>query len=350
MLRIFVVIACFFLSCGISFAADDRFAVEIKVDVTDENASIAREKAMKSATRAAITAVARRISTQDGASQIANMTDPQLLNFVKETSVVNERNSDVRYIADLRIIINEELLKEYMKEREIPLLGKNKNSILVIPLFREFSDDTPMLWENDNLWKQAWDTNTISSAIQFIPIKNSSTNTELLTSSVAEDHDQEVLEKVMTMAGANEVFVLDASYNGVEGLNITAISLNGDKHEITVPGAKSSGMDLFNNAVIETSKQLEKIVLSQQVSDTPSENELTILYPFSSLGQWITAEQKIKEISEITNIQIQAMAQGKAQLKILYTGSLETIMYQFKAKGYLLEDGGNYKILKNIEE
>ena len=57
-----------------------------------------------------------------------------------------------------------------MKEREIPLLGKNKNSILVIPLFREFSDDTPMLWENDNLWKQAWDTNTISSAIQFIPI------------------------------------------------------------------------------------------------------------------------------------------------------------------------------------
>ncbi len=350
MLRIFTIIVCLCLFCGTSFATDDRFAVEIKVDVTDENASIAREKAMSSATRAAITAVARRISTQDGASKIADMTDPQLLNFVKETSILNERNSDVRYIADLRIVINEDLLKEYMKEREIPLLGQNKKSILIIPLFREFSDDAPMLWENDNLWKQAWDNNSISSAIQFIPIKNSSSNTEILTSSIAEEHNREILEKIMVMSGANELFVLDASYNGVEGLNITAKSLNGDSYELSITGAKSSGMELFNHAVTETSKKLEQIILSQQTIDTPEEKEITILYPFASLGQWITAEQKIKEISEITNIQVQAMAQGKAQLKILYTGGLDAIIYQFKTKGYLLEDGGNYMILKNIEE
>ena len=46
-------------------AADERFTVEIKVDVTDENASIAREKAMTNATRAAVTAVVRCGSTPD---------------------------------------------------------------------------------------------------------------------------------------------------------------------------------------------------------------------------------------------------------------------------------------------
>ena len=48
-----------------AFASDDRFTVEIKVDVSDQNASIAREKALDSATRAAVTAVAKRISTAE---------------------------------------------------------------------------------------------------------------------------------------------------------------------------------------------------------------------------------------------------------------------------------------------
>lgn len=46
---------------------------------------------MNSASRAAITAVARRISTSDGAAKIAAMTDAQLVNFIKETSVLNEK-------------------------------------------------------------------------------------------------------------------------------------------------------------------------------------------------------------------------------------------------------------------
>ena len=119
------------LFLGIFFSiaahADERFTVEIKVDVTDDNASVAREKAMNGANRAAITAVARRISTSEGANKIADMTDAQLVNFIKETSVVNEKNSNIRYMADLRIVINEDLLKEYMKEREIPLIGQNNN-------------------------------------------------------------------------------------------------------------------------------------------------------------------------------------------------------------------------------
>ena len=350
MLRIFIIIVCLCLFCGTSFATDDRFAVEIKVDVTDENASIAREKAMSSATRAAITAVARRISTQDGASKISDMTDTQLLNFVKETSIVNERNSDVRYMADLRIIINEELLEEYMKEREIPVLTNNHISVLIIPLFREFSDDVPMLWETNNLWKQAWNNTNISSAINFIPINSSTPTADTINSTVNINNDYETLEKIMKLSGTNDIFILDASYDGVEGLDIVATSLNGSKHEIKVHGTKSSGIELFNQAVIETIKELETLILSRQASNNSQEQEMTILYPFTSLGQWITAEQKIKEITEINKLQVQAMAQGKAQLKIWYTGNIDTINYQLKTKGYALENGGNYMILKNIGE
>lgn len=73
-------------------AADERFAVEINVDVTDSNASLARERAMSEANRAAIVEVAKRITTSEGAARLAAMTDDQLINFIKEVLVISEKN------------------------------------------------------------------------------------------------------------------------------------------------------------------------------------------------------------------------------------------------------------------
>lgn len=343
-------ILCLSLLCSFSAKADERFVVEIKVDVTDDNASVAREKALAGATRAAITAVARRISTTDGADKIANMTDAQLINFIKETSVVNEKNSDVRYMADLRIVINEELLKEYMKERDIPLVGQNSASVLIIPLFREFSDDTPHLWEADNLWRQAWENSTIVSAIKFVPINNSAAFVAAIDAETAADADRDALEKAQQLAGTSDVYVLDASYDGVEGLNIIASSLSGNKQTIKVAGARSSGEELFNQAVAEVRSQIEQQILTNNALSDAQENEITILYPFPSLGQWITAEQKIKGLNEVTKMEVQAMAPGKAQFKIWYTGDIDTLQRQLQYKGYILNNSGNYMTLKNIGE
>ena len=330
------------------FAADERFVVEIKVDVTDENASIAREKALSNATKAAITAVARRISTQEGANRIASMSDAQLINFIKETSILNEKNSDIRYMADLRIIINEDLLKEYMKEREIPLVTHSDASIMVIPLFREFSEDTPLLWEVDNPWKQAWDSSSNTSAIKIFPIQSSSGNMAALDALKAASGDAEALSKVMRMSSASDVYVLDAAYDGVEGLKIDITSLSGKHLSTKVSGAKSSGAELFNKAVLQTRQKIEELVLADTQAQALNELELTILYPFSSLGQWITAEQKIKSLPAVSAMEVQAMAQGKAQFKIRYQGDISNIQRQLISKGYRLENGGNYMILQNI--
>lgn len=333
-----------------AWAVDERFTVEIKVDVTDENASVAREKALTNATRAAVTAVARRISTQDGVNRISAMTDAQLVNFLKETSIISEKNSDIRYMADLRIIVNEDLLKEYMKERDIPLVSRSNASIVVIPLFREFSDDTPLLWEVDNPWKQAWDNSENISAIRIFSIQNSSGNTEAIDALKAASGDDEALSQVMRMSGASDVYVLDASYDGVAGLKIDISSLSGKHQTLKVAGAKSSGAELFNKAVSETRQKIEQLVLDDTTQQIANESELTVLYPFASLGRWIEAEQKIKNLPEISDFQVQAMAQGKAQFKIRYRGDLAFLQRQLLQKGYRLENGGNYMILRNIGE
>lgn len=338
-----------FVIPSVAFCSDERFSVEIKVDVTDKNASIAREKAITNASRAAITAVAGRISTSDGAAKIGEMTDAQLINFVKETSVINEKNSDVRYIADLRIVINEDLLKQYMMERDIPLnQNTTGNSILIIPLFREFATDAPMLWETTNPWKQAWSTIRSTSGIKFVPISSSAGFINAINAEQASASDSQSLEKVALMSGTNDVYVLDATYNGVEGLKIIATSLSGEHFTIDVAGAKSSGAELFNQAVIESCNQISTRTLESKNTLAAIENELTILHPFSSLKQWIRTEQLIKSLNVVNKIEVQAMAQGKAQFKIFYTGTISNLKHLLSSQGYLLEDSGNYMTLTTM--
>ena len=84
MSKLFTYILCIGLFVSVSaYANNEKYTVEIKVDVSDENASIAREKALNSATRAAVNAIAKRLSTSDGAKKIADMSDAQIINFVK---------------------------------------------------------------------------------------------------------------------------------------------------------------------------------------------------------------------------------------------------------------------------
>ena len=352
MFRLSIIIFCLsILICFNAKASDERYTIEIKVDVTDQNASIAREKAMSSASRAAIVAIAKRISTPEGAAKIGEMTDAQLINFVKETSVLNERTSDVRYMADLKILVNEELLKQYMMERNIPLSDqKIATSVLIIPIFREFTDDAPLLWESTNPWKQAWENHRIPSSINFVTIANSAGFMSTIDAEQAAATNLNSLEKLAEMSGSNDVYVLDASYNGIEGLKIMATSLSGERFAIDVAGTKSSGSDLFNQAVEECHRQIEQKVFTSKNTIATAEEELTILYPFSSLNQWIATEQKIKSLNIINKIDIQAMAPGKAQFKIFYTGSLNNLKQLLASQGYQLKDNNNYMILSNIGE
>lgn len=351
MSKIFACIVCIgMLLSGNTFAKDEKYAVEIKVDVSDENASIAREKALNSATRAAVNAIAKRLSTSDGAKKIANMTDAQIINFVKETSVINEKNSDVRYIAELKIVVNEQLLKEYMKEREIPILPKISASVLIIPVFREFADDTPILWETNNLWKQAWDNSKDTSAVKFISISQNPNYQSLIDAKQASEADYYALEALSSSSGIKDIYVLDASYKGVEGLNIIATSFSGDKFNFEVQGAKSAGDELFKNAVQQSRIEIEQHLLANKTRTQETQNEAVILYHFPALRYWISAEQKIKNISAISNIHVQAMTPGKAQFKISYTGSIDALKKQFKAIGYNIENTETHLILSDIGE
>lgn len=342
----FVFMFVILLTAASGYAADERFTVDINVDVTDANASAAREKAMNEANRAAVLAVAKRISTADGVARMEGLNENQLVNFIREVSVIEEKTSPVRYIAHLRIVLNEDMLKQYMKERDIPLLLAGGGKILVLPVFREFSSDKPMLWESANLWKQAWDSTADTSAVAFVSIPANAFNYSAVDAEQALALDGQALSKVMRANNASDAYVLDATYDGIDGLIIRASSYNGDNQTIRVPGSRSSGAELFANAVETVKKQLEGHISAQNISENSLENSMVVLYNFNRLPEWVAAEQALSNTPIVNDVSVLAFANNKAQLKLTYVGSENKLVRLLNSQGYTLRPRGNYYLLE----
>ncbi len=350
MQRILIAIAFIFLiSANLSHAqTNPLYTAEILVDVTADNASIAREKAMSQANRKAFLAIAARLTTASNVSSLSQLTDKQILNFIKEVSIISEKASDVRYIANLNVVVNENIFKDYMREKSISYaVGSNAN-ILVIPTFREFSSDKPVLWEDNNPWRKAWEEKPHQQGlITFLSLPNNPENISAINADQALSFDGIALDKVGRLNGSADIYVADATYNGIEGLNITLRSYrNGTEETISVMGDRSP--QLFEDAITEVTARINSKMKQQDIVDSQQKLEITVLYKYNNIGEWIKLEKDLKTIGIIDLISVDAIGNGKVQFKIHFVGSEDKLLRALRDKYYNLKNFGSFYNIEKI--
>lgn len=336
----------------VSFSAQaqsvaNRYSAEVNIDVTAENASQARDKGMKQAYRSAFLAIAGKMTNTEGLSKLSELTDEQLINFIQETEVVSEKSSDVRYIASLKIKINENLLKQFMAEQNIPYVIKTASNIVIIPIFREYLSDSPLLWEKENLWKKAWETTSLTSSDNnYIVLPEDGINASVLTAEKALQLNSQALDTISSHLGTKNIYVLDAYYNGIEGLNVVVSDYqNGLKKTISVNGERSPA--LFAQAIPAVTQYIDGTVEEQNISMNTQPSEITVLYSYKNLSNWLNTERKLRNIAQINDITVDAMGQGKVQFRIKFIGSLLNLTTALKGQQINLNDMSGYYSLSN---
>ena len=338
-----------FLFVSPAKAQNSIYTVNLKVDVTDVNAAAAREKAMTSAYRQAFDIVVRKLTTAQDAAKLSAMTDAQLVNFIKEISVVSEKSSNVRYIADLQVTLNEQILKAYLQEKEIQTAVVDKSKIVIIPIFREFESDRPLLWENKNLWYAAWQQKPIyESLIEIVPIANTPVSQAEISAEQAQVYDRAALQEVALNNNANDVYVADAVFDGIEGLKITLTSLKSGQAAdvIRISGDRKMADHLLMRGVDEVSKKIENKVKNANIAQNKMQSSIAAIYNYEKLSDWINVEKQLKSIPYVRKVQLDAIGSGKVQMKIELVGSDERIWAALRNKGFNLKQFDDFYLLE----
>ena len=104
-----------FLALMFAFPANayEDYSSIVNVDVTDVNAATAKEKAMLDANRRALNEVTPKLANQAGIDLINSLSNEQVAYFIKDATVLEEKSSDVRYIASLKMTIQDDILRQY---------------------------------------------------------------------------------------------------------------------------------------------------------------------------------------------------------------------------------------------
>ncbi len=330
-------------------AQSSIYTVNVNVDVTDVNAAVAREKAMSSAYRQAFDIVVRKLTTAQDAAKLNEMTDDQIINFVKEISVVSEKSSNVRYIATLQVTLNEAILKAYLQEKDIQTAVADKSKIVVIPIFREFESDRPLLWEKQNMWLAAWQQKSArENLIEIVAIPDTPISQAEITAEQAQTYDTAALQEVALNNNANDVYVADAVFDGIEGLKITLTSLKSEQaaEVIRIAGDRNMAEYLLAQGVIEVSKKIENKIKNANIAQSKMQSSISAIYNYEKLSDWINAEKQLKSVPYVRRVQVDAMGAGKVQMRIDFVGNDERIWAALRNKGFNLKQYDNFYLLE----
>jgi len=110
--------------------------------------------------------------------------------------------------------------------------------------------------------------------------------------------DGMALDKIAFINNTKDIYVADAVYNGIEGLNVTLYSYrDGREESVSVPGDRSP--QLFIDAINQISDHIYNQIKKQNVVDRQNKSEITVLYSYAYLRDWLILEKQLKEIGYV---------------------------------------------------
>ena len=130
------------------------YVVEIPVNKEAENSVAAKEAALTEAQRQAFLEVTGKLVSEEDVEQLNTLSDDSIQYFIQSVGVQDEKAGGTKYVANLSVQVNEQLLKEYLAEND--MIKMEAEDLLVIPVFKADADSYPLLWEEANLWRRYW--------------------------------------------------------------------------------------------------------------------------------------------------------------------------------------------------
>ncbi len=334
------------LFCSISACLAQAASVDTKmfsasgiyVDETSTNAAMAREKAMQEGQKKALIMVMERITPSYMTGQLMELLpeDKDILNFVQDISVLNEKTSSVRYMATLEVRFNPDAVRELLRNNGVPFVRTSGKPILILPVYKSSGASPALLWGN-NPWLQAWLNKTAESHMVplLIPEGNEADFQKINIAQVL-DGDISAAQSLARSYEAEGILVVELirqsqrfSVKGKAMDELTALEI--PDFSFSVPMAKDTATTL-DIAVKKVVEHLENVWKEEQLVQFNEPASLVALISITDLKQWEMIRKRLERIPIISSFYLQAARAGVLQITIFYAESFERLQREMNKR------------------
>jgi Uncharacterized protein conserved in bacteria (DUF2066) len=341
---------------GAAFAAGpvetSIFAVQgVDVDVTDTDASTAKNKALVDVQMKAFRTLAERLGNQRIVDEVALYDEKKVLPFLKSLSIEEESISPGRYKGKLTVRFLPNKIRALYGGFGVKVGGEQGPSFLVLPIWKSATGD--VLWE-DNPWRQAWiNLRAEQSQVPVIVPLGDFDDTELLSVKDVLSEDAVKLEALRKRYDVRKVIIAFAepAENGSVRARMTGDSplgkLTFDKTYDGETGRveESAGLaaQRFHAVMLEKFKSGQaRVVERKRPVEGADRQTINVRIPFAGPSDWNGLRSRILSTPGVTGLDVNSLGADGAVVALTFVGTPDDMGRSMQASGLNLQraDGG----------
>jgi hypothetical protein len=305
------------LFVGKAWAADPPFKVSgVHVEANGASSTEAYNTALADGRPKAWATLFRRLTQQKDWARQPELDAATLIRISRGYTVANERRSTTRYLADVTYSFNPDAVARLLQSQGIAYSQGAARKTVIVPMSPNFSL---------NAWAQALNTEARTSVVPF---------------SMAESADVAGLKDVnFDNASFNDVAAAARRANAPEVALVQVVSVPGKlvvnvrrlgagespvKTSMDVPLVQNPGAT-YPAAATAAINAIEDMWKSRSAIDYTRRGTLIANVRMDSLAQWGAIQNALAGVDNITNVTVNAMDIGYAQVSIAFTGSSDQL-------------------------
>ena len=280
------------------------------------------------------------------------MEPEQILSLIQDFSLHDEKQSLVRYRADLTVRFVPDQVLSFLRQSGVSVTETARQPVLLLPVW--LANGTALLWEDTNSWRDAWFDLDLGATL--VPLIVPPGDLEDLATLSAQEAS-EGGEGVWLLAdkyGARDVMIATLLTNQAGTIVQSSLSLlleraTSQPQQIFIdnrPETFHSSMsdsnpaqsnfnepDLTLLAQDMNHKIQENWILDNRTSGT-TEQWLAVSVPLNDLADWVTVKGKIDQTAKHSSLR--RLSRQRAELDLFFSGTVDQFSRALAQKGLVL--------------
>ena len=344
-----VIVAITLISLSVELGAQEGkiFTVSnVHVDVTSSSSADARTKAIADGQRRAFQLLLRRLVKFDEIGQLPIMSSQEIDQYVRDFAVNNEKNSPIRYLADLTFSFKARKVRTLLRDLEVEFAETVRKPVLVLPIYDVAA--AKLLWETPNPWRKAWiglklPVGLVPFRLPFGDLKDISK----IGAEQAMSGDEPRIRAIATRYNVETVMVvrgaLTTGPKGQPAISVDVISYGlyriaslKEQKYLLEPGETVGGM--LMRVAISTRNKIEDTWKEDNLIKFEQGSVLAASVPILSLTDWVEARRRLADVAIIERIELVLISRNEALINIFYLGGDEQLSLAFAQADMRLEE------------
>lgn len=277
------------------------------------------------------------------------ITPDEISALVAGVSVANEKNTPVRYMADVTVQFKPKEINAYLTERGVPFLDKEPPKMVIIPIVRE-NEMVKVFEEESPLFLSLKQTPPETNLHTFIIPDGDEFDKASITPEVLNGTDYTALDTLRAKYRAKMALIVDITKtNNVYTVKTIGYPSNpsaGSDIAFAVSSRATNIPAVMTHIMKKTADYLVRQLKAYHLNHDAAGGKITAVFNVSSLLEWHAIEKRLKAFNFVDKTDVKVLYKNSVFTELTFSENTQTALDKMAVAGFMLEPQSDMYVWK----